>query len=152
MSDLQSTRPLSPPPPFPGDPDPLEVPTPAWIVERQRLLHEAATKICRALGYSFEHPIPDLLASRLGRAMNALEDDEITVPSLWVCGEYTEYRVLSRARGNTYLVSNLRQVWQCTCPDWQKRSGRNKEHYCKHIFAVMLIRELPDSFFDFGHF
>lgn len=50
------------------------------------------------------------------------------------------FEIPSQTNGNTYVVSNYAQKWQCTCPDHQFRHIT-----CKHIHAVSLWQRLTSK-------
>jgi len=50
------------------------------------------------------------------------------------------YIVRSQQGNGSYRVRRRGETWLCECPDYEKRKA-----YCKHIFAVILLLELPNA-------
>jgi len=57
-----------------------------------------------------------------------------------------KYLVPSASHGGGYVVDVDEK--SCTCPDWQELGGHGRVHCCKHVWAVLVVRqeiELPDG-------
>jgi hypothetical protein len=58
-----------------------------------------------------------------------------------------KYLVPSQTQpSGSYLVDAASR--SCTCPDWETLGGHGREHTCKHIYAVLIVRRevpMPDG-------